>query len=102
MESWNRIKMSNADLTLGKPSKLQDEFEDIFMLSKPTKEFAMFGNRRFESDNHVFYFSAEAVKSPLVKILMNKYSATPCEQPQKNEVSLLVGYADSWDILETA
>ncbi len=101
MGSWNKVVMSDADIAQWKHMELQEEFEAIFMLSNPSKDFVMFGDRRFNGNNHNYFFSKEAMISPLVKALMVKYSGVCCDQPKQNEVSLLVGHADSWDILET-
>jgi len=105
MNSWYKITLSNEDLAAGKHMKLQDEFEAIFVSlfassEPPSSDFAMFGNRKFSRNNHNFFFSEKAMSSPLLQLLMRAYSGVPCERPMKDDVSLLVGHANSWNIFD--
>ena len=91
--SWQVVELSNENIVGGEGFKIQEMFENLFMSAIAPKDAAMFGGTKTPSQN-LYYFSpgCSAIADPL----LISYSATLCQKPDKDQVALLVGHADSW------
>ena len=82
--SWKRIDLDGPDA----PSltKLQTQFEAIFVLSNEPELAAMYSDSA--SMPSAVYFSPQAAK--IASMLLTAHRASPCEKP--DDVRLLVGH----------
>lgn len=96
MESWYKVTMTDADITAHRYTKLQRDFEALFMAALGPRDAAMFSNSDPVLD-HQFYFSPGAVR--IAKTLIEINGGVPCQSPSASEVDLLVGEADARRLL---
>ena len=77
-------------------AEIFDAFEAAFMVALAPKEVAMF-ERNPRPDECVFYFSPAAVAQ--FSSWLESVGASDCEAPSRAGTTLLIGHADSLDML---
>jgi hypothetical protein len=88
--------MSDEDIRAHRYTRLQREFEAIFMTHGGPRDAAMFSNQDPARD-HEFYFSPGALR--IAGDIIRRYGGAPCETPSQSEAALLVGEADARRLL---
>ena len=91
--TWLMAQITNEQIVRGEGFKIQAMFEKLFKAANAPKEAAMFGSKDGHSKIQ-FYFSPSC--STIAKPLLRAYSAIPCQKPNKDQIVLLVGHANSW------
>jgi hypothetical protein len=91
---WMQVKLPVTEMERYKA--LQQEFEKAFTALDGLRHTAMFCSKN-PDDHFDFYFSPEA--SRLIPVTLMSFDATPSPAPMRDDVSLLVGTADAWDLL---
>ena len=93
---WHCIKMSPADITVGKHIRLLNAFEAVFLATLASGDVAMFGNRTPDQD-YTYWFSPRA--SELFAIVLSAVGASDCFAPPQESVMLLVGNRSAVELL---
>jgi hypothetical protein len=91
-----RVVISVEDIVAKKAIHIQDEFETEFPNLAGPKGAAMFENSP-SCDEHVFYFSPDAVV--IFGLLLKVYDAAECKPPPPEGTALLVGDTDAKEAL---
>ena len=92
---WYEIELSDKDIAEGKISKIQTQFDDSFKRAGRSKSMALFIEK--ESPLKKLYFSP--IAALCAGKLIKEYNGLPCEKPDKNSLTLLVGSTEAWNIL---
>jgi hypothetical protein len=100
MPLWYKTTLTQADIFAGRHSKLQSDFEVIFMAIQTPADMGMFGSRDFGVSKQVYYFAIPEDSELYTKRFLENNSAQPCLKPQQSECLLLVGHADASGLLE--
>lgn len=79
--------MSNTDINDKKNVKLLDMFQDLFSMHGGPEDAAMFENRKPSQDDF-YYFSPGC--ATFFSSVLKSFSASECEAPASDEVTLLV------------
>ena len=100
MPFWYKITLTQADIFAGRHSKLQSDFDVIFMAMQAPADMGMFGSRDFGVSKQVYYFAIPEDSELFTKRFLENNSAQPCLKPKRSECSLLVGDAGVSGLLE--
>lgn len=93
--TWYKVTMSVEQVANGKHMTLQDQFTSIFMAVGAPKDMALFSGMLSNKGLDI-YFSPGSVS--YAKGLIDSYSGTPCDKPDK-KLPLLVGRSNAMDKL---
>ena len=94
--AWQKVTMTPEQVGYGEGAQLQDAFEKAFMAANAPAGVAMFGEHKV-TDSFSYYFSPAAVR--LFSSMLDAFGASDTTPPSRDEVALLVGHADAWDML---
>jgi hypothetical protein len=95
--SWHKVTLSAKQVAGGDQVKIQNAFEQLFLKSMAPEGMALFGGGFDENRTMSLYFSPASLDlaSPLILI----YHGVPCEKPNREGLSLLVGHAGAFSLL---
>ena len=99
MATWYKATVTKSQILAGQQSKTMREFEAIFMALLAPKDMAMFGGNNPISENQQFFFAIPENTEMVTKLFLSKNAAEQCPRPKESECSLLVGNADSFELL---
>ena len=99
MESWYKVTLSSDGILSGKHMKLQNDFAQLFMLSRGPSDAAMFTDMMNLGETDNFYFSPGAVR--IAGNLIASYAGVKCDRPNRSGTALLVGNADAFSLLNS-
>ena len=96
--SWYKVNLTDQQVISGELTKIMDKFNANFMLALTPADMSLWSvNMR---TNHggagTVYFSPEAAQK--AGTLIREYNGQTCDIPVKEDVSLLVGLDDAWEI----
>ena len=97
--SWQKIVLSAPSVSKAEHVQIQSAFENVFMGAGGSKDMALFSSNVGTGGEEflTLYFSPAA--APYVSSLSGNHTVTTCDCPDKENVSLLVGDSDAWDLL---
>ena len=96
--SWYEVILNSEQISEGISEKIGGDFEQLYIKAGKPQEMALFCDT-FPVPQFSMYFSPVAGQH--ASDLIAAYSGDPCEKPDANEVTLLVGDRNSaWDLLE--
>jgi hypothetical protein len=96
---WYRIAISAQQTSSDRHGKIQDQFEQIFMLPQGRGTMALLSGGWLENDMFYLYFTPDCRSNQQMKVLMDTYGAEPCDEPTRDTeetLSLLVGDQSKW------
>jgi hypothetical protein len=97
--TWYKIGISAQQVASNYHGEIQDQFEQIFIISQNREEMALFTSGVSTSDMLNIYFTPACAAHPQMKLLMDRYGANPCGEPTRkteSELGLLVGDQRRW------
>ena len=96
--TWEKVTLTATQIAEQKAlMNIQDRFEQLFIAAGGPKEMALFGDKGYEKDTISVYFSPGC--RTICEALIALHKAEACEAPAKEDVALLVGHSDAWDLL---
>ena len=93
--AWNKIKLSANQVDKGMLSKIQKEFDKIFVDQGFPVEMALY----IKQDMEITMLYISPLASQHSGSLLTIYNAEVCEPPKEKPLSLFVGSMDSWEVL---
>jgi hypothetical protein len=100
--SWYKASLTVDDISVGKGSRIMEDFGNLFLLHQPRnerKQLALFSGGFSRHDVTNLYFSPKCAEVPVFKALIDSYNGIPCSEPTKEteeEMAWLGGAQDSW------
>ena len=94
---WNKITLDNQQVIQGVHHRVMNQFEQIFTALKAPQEMALFGRSEAGKDMELF-FTPGSMQYAFG--LVEEYSGIECDKPAKDDISLLVGHEDSFELLK--
>lgn len=96
--SWYKVKLTEQQLVSGELTKIMDKFNVHFMLAETPIEMSLWSiNKRTNpGEAGTVYFSPVASQNSMT--IIREYDSQVCDKPLQEEVSLLVGLSDAWEI----
>ena len=101
--SWYKVELSNDQVISGKIDEIQEIFDKAYQIIGSPKGFALFGgdNKNEEDRTKVIeklYFSSDSIE--YLKSVIEAHDGDKCEKPAKDEVGLLLGQNEDWELLD--
>ena len=87
---WYQVRFSIDDITTGRPIRLQNMFETLFLSTREPTGAVMFGNRNVQ-DDYTYYFSPPC--AGFFGVVLSGFGASTCAPPVPKSVILLAGDA---------
>lgn len=88
--TWMKISLPRTGSEHIEWKRVQDSFEEIFMVRGAPTDAALFTDRSSTQPNVNLYFSPGSVS--FCTVLLDLYRAEPCDRPAADSLSLLVGH----------
>lgn len=101
--SWYKFSYSRQETFRGHGSELQDEFLKIYMAMLAPESVSLFVSRDVLVDPTMYFVSVGEVSDiyqRIVQTFVKFHNGTPCEKPKHEDVALLVGNSNSWNLID--
>jgi len=97
--TWFEVSLTLGQLATEELQALQKRFEELWLASGSPKEMALFSEAFPATVGRLsVYFSPACL--PAAESLISSYSGVSCEKPKKEDLGLLSGHSNAWDLLE--
>jgi len=90
--SWHKVTMSVDQVVNREHSRLQEQFEALFVAAGAPQDMALFSATLAGNTELNIYFSPGSVRH--VQAIIDHYGGSSCEKPSEIP-ALLVGHADA-------
>lgn len=100
MPKWYKTTLNQSDILSGTHSKLQNDFETIFMALNAPSDMAMLSGRDPVAQKQPYYFAIPEHLEGIATKFLTTNSAQLSEPPKRSDTSLLVGHNDVWNLLK--
>lgn len=88
--AWMKISLPRTGSELIEWKRIQDSFEEIFMVQGAPADAALFADRSSIGPEVNLYFSPGSVSFSMA--LLDLYRAEQCDRPSPDSLTLLVGH----------
>ncbi|MES2463626.1 MAG: hypothetical protein V4671_23880 [Armatimonadota bacterium] len=95
--TWYKIHLSHDEVLDDAQPPIQKEYEQIHITAGNPSDAALFSSVA-DTEGTDLYFSPGAVS--IATALLLEFEAQPCEKPASQITGILVGHADSFQLLE--
>ena len=95
--NWYKVTMSLHDIAEGKLIELHGKFANALNENAP-QNMALFSSLPDTEGQRQLYFPPECVLQ--LQALIDSYGGSACDKPEKEQLDLLAGSAEAWDLLE--
>ncbi len=97
--SWFKVSLTCDQVMAGAINKLRKDFRKLYIKNRSPQGMALFlGIPEWDKQQiYPLYFSPSS--SQFTEDLISSYSGTPCEQPKKDDVSIIGGCYDDLTLL---
>lgn len=93
---WFKLILPPAEKANNEPSALLDIFVELFTAAAEPRNTALFSS---DSSANTFYICASEHSLPYIRLLTVPYSASACQKPSEEKLTLLAGRAEHTDKL---
>lgn len=97
---WYKVNLTDQQVISGELTKIMDKFNAHFMLALTPVNMSLWSvnMKTNPGGSGIVYFSPLAAQNS--ETLLREYDGQVCNMPLKEDVSLLVGLSDAWEIFQ--
>lgn len=96
MKTWYSLHLGDAIMAHQPSEQIREAFEEFILKNGTSKELAIFTRNDSEGRLHC---EVTAYFSPAASHLSKLFDATPCEKPNRDNLDLLAGSEECWEVL---